>query len=168
MEFHTRSIMQRNELVGNDEPFNRDLQLTELKTALASDNVNTALGADCISCAFYRHLSDRSLLKILKFYNLIWLSGQYPSKWKESPVVPMLKMGKDKTQPNSYRPMAQPLLYANFRFYNIWGGTIYLDNNENGHWTLWESTVDFAEGYHWGSSRRTPCCILLNYLFQVF
>jgi hypothetical protein len=41
---------------------------------------------------------------LLKLMNQSWRRGIVPQVWKESKMVPIPKKGKDKTDPNSYRP----------------------------------------------------------------
>ena len=39
-------------------------------------------------------------------YNLSWLSGEFPTCWKISILIPILKLGKNPAHPLSYRPTA--------------------------------------------------------------
>lgn len=52
------------------------------------------------------NMKDNSLTEILKLFNLIWEKGKIPSAWKQAVIVPILKPGKDPSDPASYRPIA--------------------------------------------------------------
>lgn len=43
---------------------------------------------------------------MLKLFNLIWETGQLPSDWKNTIIVPIIKPGKDPSDPSSNRPIA--------------------------------------------------------------
>lgn len=43
---------------------------------------------------------------MLKIFNKIWSTNCFPKLWKEAIVIPILKPGKDKTEPTSYRPIS--------------------------------------------------------------
>ena len=47
-----------------------------------------------------------SYLLHLNIFNKIWISGNFPSDWWKAIVIPILKPGKDPTNPTSYRPIA--------------------------------------------------------------
>lgn len=82
-----------------------EFTLTELKVALQKC-ANTAPGVDRVSYKMIKHLSDRILLKILELYNKIYMEGIIPKIWKKAVVIPIVKPGKDSTNPGSYRPIA--------------------------------------------------------------
>ena len=45
-------------------------------------------------------------MEILHTLNQIWVEGSFPTAWRESIVVPVPKQGKDKTNPDNYRPIS--------------------------------------------------------------
>ena len=42
----------------------------------------------------------------MRLFNRIWDSGQLPAVWKQAIIVPILKPGKNPSDPSSYRPIA--------------------------------------------------------------
>ncbi len=89
----------------NNSCMDSEFTITELKTALQKC-ANTAPGCDRISYIMIKHLSDSVLLMILKLYNKIWIEGILPKIWKRAVVIPIVKPGKNPTNPGSYRPIA--------------------------------------------------------------
>ncbi|GBM41531.1 hypothetical protein AVEN_32334-1 [Araneus ventricosus] len=53
-----------------------------------------------------KHLGESSLLTILLLFNRIWQERVFPLSWLKAIVVPISKPGKDKQDPNNYRPIA--------------------------------------------------------------
>ena len=43
---------------------------------------------------------------MLHLLNDIWISGNFPESWRTSTIIPVLKAGKDESDPSSYRPVA--------------------------------------------------------------
>ena len=69
----------------------------------------------CVSVAVREHicgtaghtLSNASALDtLLHILNDIWSSGNFPPGWRTSTVIPVLKPGKEDTDPCSYHPIA--------------------------------------------------------------
>ena len=110
----------------NNEQYNKDFTIKELRKALRKCH-DTAVGCDDIHYQFLKHLPFRSLdslvrifnnyqfLKhlpflsldsLLRIFNNVWHTGILPDSWKEGVVIPVLKPGKDSTNPANYRPIA--------------------------------------------------------------
>jgi len=53
-----------------------------------------------------KHLSSEVLNTLLGILNDIWLTGIFPSSWRQSYVVPIPKPGKDTSNPTNYHPIA--------------------------------------------------------------
>ncbi len=53
-----------------------------------------------------KHLGVLASIKLLGFYNEVWVKGKLPTGWKESVIIPIRKPGKDPSNPNIYRPIA--------------------------------------------------------------
>ncbi|GBN12421.1 putative RNA-directed DNA polymerase from transposon X-element [Araneus ventricosus] len=53
-----------------------------------------------------RHLNTTSLSHLLFLFNRIWTEQKYPSQWHEAIVIPILKPGKDPSNPLHYRLIA--------------------------------------------------------------
>nr|KAG5702169.1 hypothetical protein BaRGS_033881 [Batillaria attramentaria] len=109
MREYRRTKEQRFEKSENDgqAPFNGDLTLEELRTAIGSlGSQGKATGHDPISYQMIRHFPDRMVKVLLGFYQTCWDSGQIPKAWKKAVVVAIPKDGKPPHLPTSYRPVA--------------------------------------------------------------
>ena len=87
------------------EDYNKPFTHTELTTAI-SNTGHTSVGPDGIHYDFFRHLSPTSLLSLLNCFNRVWETGEFPEQWLEAYIVPILKPGKSRYHPESYRPIA--------------------------------------------------------------
>ncbi|GBM97133.1 putative RNA-directed DNA polymerase from transposon BS [Araneus ventricosus] len=63
-------------------------------------------GPDKISYSMIKHLSIASQNRILDLYNRIWREHYFPTLWQQAIIIPLLKPGKDPTNPSNYRPIA--------------------------------------------------------------
>ncbi len=90
---------------GTSHDYNSPFTLTELAAAIKTSG-NTAIGPDQLHYAFFRHLSQDNIGFLLSFYNKIWTSRVYPRQWKTSVVIPILKSGRPRQFPSSYRPIS--------------------------------------------------------------
>lgn len=88
-----------------NEYLNMPFTMFELKKAIAKARQSTP-GKDGICYLMLAHMSDKSLEVVLKLFNLVWETGRIPSLWKQSVIIPILKPGKDATDPLNYRPIA--------------------------------------------------------------
>ncbi|GBM13055.1 putative RNA-directed DNA polymerase from transposon X-element [Araneus ventricosus] len=77
----------------------------ELETALSRKH-DTSPGPDVIAYNMLRHLNTTSLSHLLFLFNRIMTEQKYPSEWREAIVIPILKPGKDPSNPLHYRPIA--------------------------------------------------------------
>ncbi|GBN24737.1 putative RNA-directed DNA polymerase from transposon X-element, partial [Araneus ventricosus] len=87
------------------EDYNSTFSYHELKDALRKSNP-TSPGPDQIHNDMLKHLGESSLLTILLLFNRIWQERVFPLSWLKAIVVPIPKPGKDKQDPNNYRPIA--------------------------------------------------------------
>ena len=53
-----------------------------------------------------KHLPTSAMDTILSVLNKIWLSGNFPASWHTSTVIPVLKPGKEESDPGSYHSIA--------------------------------------------------------------
>ncbi|GBM84021.1 putative RNA-directed DNA polymerase from transposon X-element, partial [Araneus ventricosus] len=89
----------------NTLPYNSEFRMFELETALSRAH-DTSPGPDGITYNMLRHLNTTSLSHLLILFNRIWTEQKYPSQWHEATVIPILKPGKDPSNPLHYRPIA--------------------------------------------------------------
>ena len=89
----------------NEEKYNVDFSKRELVKSIAQAT-DSATGPDEIHYQFLKHLPDVSLDLLLLLLNDLWQSQDFPDGWREATVIPIPKPGKDRTDPNNYRPIA--------------------------------------------------------------
>ena len=78
----------------------------ELSTAISQLSTSTSLGPDQITFPFQTHLPQSALHFLLYIFNLSWSTHTFPSTWKQSTIIPILKHGKPSDLPSSYRPIS--------------------------------------------------------------
>jgi len=86
-------------------PYNKDFSMAELEMAL-NQCKNGAPGEDMITYTMLKNLPKESKSTLLKLFNESWHNGITPDNWSEAIIVPILKPGKDKHDPKSYRPIS--------------------------------------------------------------
>ena len=59
---------------------------------------------DNIHYQMLKRLPESAQSTLLRLFNDLWQSGEFPKSWSDATVVP--KPGKDPTSPNNYRPIA--------------------------------------------------------------
>ena len=89
----------------NTEHYNKLFTLKKLKTALEKAH-DSCPGSDKVHYQFLKHLPFTSISILLDIFHDVWQSGDCPSSWKETLVIPIPKPGKDSSDPNNYRPVA--------------------------------------------------------------
>ena len=89
----------------NTEAYNRNFTLQELRDAISSAG-NTSVGPDKLHYAFFRHLPEKTLHFMLSTLNDLWTQHVFPQAWREAIVIPLPKPGKDRGNPDSYRPIS--------------------------------------------------------------
>ena len=92
-------------LSDNGEVYNEPFSMEELRDALHRAH-DTSAGPDEIHYQLLKHLPDASLLLLLNIFNKIWISGDFPSDWRQAIIIPIPKPGKDPTNPTNYCPIA--------------------------------------------------------------
>lgn len=91
-----------------DGAFNGFFTMTELEREINSfrNSRGRAMGIDLIPKEFLLHLSSNNKEYLLRLFNEIWSSGNFPSVWRGAAVIPILKPGGDGADPGSYRPIS--------------------------------------------------------------
>ena len=67
---------------------------------------NTAMGQDLVHNTMLKQSNSTNRRALLKVLNIILTTGYVPASWKEAVVIPLIKPGKDKKAPESYRPIS--------------------------------------------------------------
>ncbi|KAM7298532.1 hypothetical protein ISCGN_019126 [Ixodes scapularis] len=94
--------LQAPEQVSMDQPF----QMGELHAALARANARSAPGPDLITISELRNLPELHLQLLLDAINEIWTTGNFPSSWRESLVMPIPKPGNPPNELTNLRPIS--------------------------------------------------------------
>ena len=85
---------------------NCTLKISELNSAIRSLKPKKAPGPDGVSNDMLKHLGPIARKMLLEIFNRNWNKGLVPEVWKTAHLVPVLKKGKDKTNPSCYRPIS--------------------------------------------------------------
>ena len=86
--------------------FCSDFSLSELSAALSNLSDSIAVDPSGLSYPLLRHLPDSALTLLLHLFNHLWSTSSFPSAWKLSRIIPLLKAGKSPTSSSSYRPIS--------------------------------------------------------------
>ena len=78
----------------------------ELSTAISQLSTSTSSGPDQITYPLLSHLPQSALNFLLYIFNLSWSTHTFPSAWKQSTIIPILKPEKPSDSPSSYRPIS--------------------------------------------------------------
>ena len=89
----------------NFETYNNLFSLKELTSAISKSHY-TAVGADDTQYQLLKNLSNSAMDTLFNFLNNIWLSRNFPPSWCTSTDIPVLKPGKEESDPGSYRSFA--------------------------------------------------------------
>jgi len=100
-----------------------------------------------------KNLPSEVLNTLLSILNDIWLTGNFPSSWRQSYVVPIPKPGKNASDPTNYRPIALTSCVCKVmeRMVNnrlVW----YLERNK--------IITATQSGFRQRSKHRRPACTL--------
>lgn len=88
-----------------NSPMNEVFTMTELKDAV-EEMKDTAPGKDGIRAVMIQHLPNIMFFYLLCLFNDIWCTSVFPQEWYHCIQIPVLKPGKDPTDPMSYRPIS--------------------------------------------------------------
>lgn len=84
---------------------NSPFTIAELSKAISNSKSN-AVGSDLIHIKMLKNLNSENLAHLLFLLNLLYDNGYCPSDWKSAIILPLLKTGKPKEEPVSYRPIS--------------------------------------------------------------
>ena len=90
----------------HDVAVNLNFSMRELEDALHLLEEGKSPGEDRIDNAMLKHLPPISKQYLLDFFNRLWTEGSFPQDWKTSIILPILKVGKDQSDPKNYRPIS--------------------------------------------------------------
>lgn len=84
----------------------RPITLNELKTEIKNLNNKKAPGHDGVTSVIIKSLPENAIILLLFLFNAILRLGHFPSAWKNSVVIMILKPGKPEHLLSSYRPIS--------------------------------------------------------------
>ena len=87
-----------------DSTLSSSITLEELNNILHTTK-NSALGSDNIPNKLIKELPPIGINHLLKIFNCIWQHQVFPDNWRKAIVIPIPKPSKNKTKPESYRPI---------------------------------------------------------------
>ena len=87
-------------------PGDRRVTAAELASCLKYSKNMKAPGFDGLFNIVLKHLGEKAIALLATIFNRCLELGYFPSAWKRSKVVPILKPGKNPTSPSSYRPIS--------------------------------------------------------------
>jgi hypothetical protein len=79
---------------------------SEVIKAIKGLKVGKVPGPNGIPNRVLRHLQKRAITSLTKVFNAVPRRQYFPPVWKPVRVLPILKPGKNPTQPPSYRPVS--------------------------------------------------------------
>ena len=97
---HAASIATASQLM------TADFTIQELQDACGRLRTKKSPGKDGITNEMIKNLGNYAQQKLLDVFNQSWNTGNFPAKWKEAILIPILKKGKDKNRKDSYRPIS--------------------------------------------------------------
>ena len=80
--------------------------INELRIATRKLKLKKSPGPDRIHNEMLKHLGKKAQNHLLDIFNQSWSQGKVPDCWKEAEIIPILKKGKPKEDPKSYRPIS--------------------------------------------------------------
>lgn len=89
----------------SQEGLNANFSFSELQSAL-DGLIDSSPGQDGIPYSFLKNATDKSKSYYLQIVNLFYEYGVIPEPWKTQVIIPILKPGKNPSDPNSRRPIA--------------------------------------------------------------
>ena len=126
--------------------YNVDFSKRELIKSIAQAT-DSATGPDEIHYQFLKHLPDVSIELLLLLLNNLWQSQDFPYGWREATVISVPKPGRDRTDPNNYRPIASASCLCKIMECMINHRTWFLQDNNiiTTELEQWNANIAFAQ-----------------------
>ncbi len=86
--------------------YNALFTMEDLLAAIQYINTKSTAGHDHISNWVLKHIGVKALKVLLRLFNYCWTRGDIPTSWRMANIIPILKRGKNKSDPKSYRPIS--------------------------------------------------------------
>jgi hypothetical protein len=88
-----------------DTSLSNSFAIEELHDAIAVMKINKSPGYDGIFMEFIKHFGESTRLWLLKLYNEILNSGKFPTEFKKSKILAVVKPGKSGENTSDFRPI---------------------------------------------------------------
>lgn len=88
-----------------DSPFGQPVTVTEVSQVISALKPGKACGIDGLFPEFFINLGENAKKWLAKFFTKCYDETSYPMNWKRTLVRAVLKNGKPKNDPGSYRPI---------------------------------------------------------------
>jgi len=95
----------------SDNALNENFTLIELEKSI-SEMKDSAPGQDGILPILIRELPDTAFHYLNDLFNEIWDSSILPVQWSHAILIPVLKAGRESSNPSSYRPISLTAIFC--------------------------------------------------------
>ena len=90
----------------SDNCMSQPITMKEIEAAIKQLKCKKAPGPDGATNDMIKHLGPAAKKTLLDLFNESWKNGTVPALWKKATIIPIHKIGTDKKDPNSYRPIS--------------------------------------------------------------
>lgn len=92
--------MEQNQLI------TQEITMTEIDNAISRLKTNKVPGGDGFPAEWYKTFRELLIPTLQKCFNYVLLGGKTPVSWKQAIISVIPKVGKDRTECSSYRPIS--------------------------------------------------------------
>lgn len=107
---HTRKVKKEltklKQQAVNRSEYSNDFTVAEINTALMDVKTGKSPGFDGIHPEFLVNCGNKTRKWLAAFFSHIMITGKLPKAFKKTKIIAVLKPGKSKDKPDSYRPIA--------------------------------------------------------------
>ena len=103
-------LKQKQDQPPTDSCMAEAISMEEVELAIRQLKCKIIPGSDDVTNDMIKNFGLFTKRTLLKLCNESWKTGTVPAMWKKATIIHLYKKGKDKKNPNSYRPMI--LLYG--------------------------------------------------------
>lgn len=104
-EKHIRAKLKESWTQQDDELFNVNFTLQEVRQAILALKNGKSPGPDEIMAEFFKHLGKNATKSLLALFNQTW-NTHIPAEWKKAVILPILKRKKSASDLQNYRPIS--------------------------------------------------------------
>ena len=97
---------QYRDMKPDDDVMTENFTEKELEEAIKCLKKEKSPGPDGITNEILQHMGKSAKNILLKIFNASWVNSSVPQSWRDATMIPIHKKGKDKSKPDSYRPIS--------------------------------------------------------------